>query len=111
MPENLKNLLNQDMGQVPLMLGMVVRAKNFVVDKPMITFIGMLMLASSSTGVAIYKLNVAEKTIVQFGKQIEQLTRDNTKLILEISYMRRDMDKITTNLGRHLEGHFSKIVK
>jgi hypothetical protein len=106
----LREMLNQDV-QLPFMLGMVTKVKTFVIDKPMIALITLLVVGSSSTGVFIYQLSEARATITTMGLLVEQLTRDNNRLILEVSYMRRDLDKIATSLDKHLIGHPVTIAK
>lgn len=113
MPESiqgLREILNQDV-QLPFMIGMVARVKTFVIDKPMIALISLLVLGSSSTGVFIYQLSEARATITIMVNHVENLTRDNNRLILEVSYMRRDLDKIATSLDKHLIGHPVTLVK
>ena len=100
----LRDMLSQDV-QLPFMIGMVARVKTFVIDKPMIALISLLIVGSSSTGVFIYQLSEARNAIATMGSHVEQLTRDNNRLILEVAYMRRDLDKITTSLDKHLIGH------
>ena len=113
MPDNiqaLRDMLNQDV-QMPFMIGMVARARTFIIDKPMIALISLLIVGSSSTGVFIYQLNEARSTITIMVNHVENLTRANDKLMLEVAYVRRDLDKISISLGKHLEGHQSMIIK
>ena len=106
----LKEILNQDV-QLPFMIGMVTRVRTFVIDKPMIALISLLIIGSSSTGVFIYQLSEARSTISSIMEQNAQLVRDNTKLIMEVSYLRRDIDHMTTKLEKHLIGHPVRIIK
>ena len=106
----LREMLNQDV-QLPFMVGMVTKVRTFVIDKPMIALISLLVIGSSSTGVFIYQLSEARATISSIMEQNTQIVRDNTKLILEVSYLRRDIDHMTTRLEKHLIGHQVRITK
>ena len=108
--QGLRDMLTQEV-QLPFMIGMVARVRTFVIDKPMIALISLLVLGSSSTGVFIYQLSEARVAITAMGLHIEQLTIDNNRLMMEMSYVRRDLDKISTSLGKHLEGHPVRIIK
>ncbi|MCK5602700.1 hypothetical protein KAR91_12540 [Candidatus Pacearchaeota archaeon] len=95
MPEKL--LLSQDL-DVPFIIGMVAQARAFVIDKAMITLIILLATASSTGGVAIYKLSMAEKAISTLADKVDTLTLSNNSLVAEVKYLRSEFDK-------HLLGH------
>lgn len=101
MPE--KQLLNQSI-DIPFMIGMVAQARAFVVDKAMITLIILLVTASSSFGVAIYKLTLAENAISKLVDKVDILTLSNNSLVAEVKYLRKEFDK-------HLIGHPVKIAR
>jgi hypothetical protein len=113
MPDNLqhlKEILSSDV-QAPFMFGMVTKVKTFVIDNPMIALISLLVIGSSSTGVFIYQLSEARGAITVLMAHNTQLIKDNTKLIAEVSYLRRDVDKLTIIMERHLDGHPVRIVR
>lgn len=93
----MKNLLSQDMN-IPFMIGMVAQARAFVIDKAMITLIVLLATASSTGGVAIYKLSMAENAISKLADKVDILTLSNNSLVAEVKYLRKEFDK-------HLLGH------
>ena len=97
MPENIKNILSSDI-DVPFMIGMVAQARAFVIDKAMITLIILLATASSTGGVAIYKLSMAEAAISKLAEKVDILTLSNNTLVAEVKYLRNEFDK-------HLLGH------
>lgn len=100
MPEKL--LLNQDI-HIPFMIGMVAQARAFVIDKAMIALIILLATASSTGGVAIYKLTMAEAAISKLADKVDILTLSNNTLVSEVKYLRNEFDK-------HLLGHPVRIV-
>ena len=106
MPDNiqaLRDMLNQDV-QMPFMIGMVARAKTFIIDKPMITLIVLLFTTSVTGGVAMYRLGEAEKTISRLVEKVEMLTLSNNSLVTKVEYL-------TSSFDRHQIGHPVTIVK
>jgi len=98
----MKNLLNHG-ADIPFMFGMVAQAKAFVIDKAMITLIVLLATASSTGGVAIYKLSEAESAISNLVGKVEVLTLSNNSLVTEVKYLRHEFDK-------HLAGHHVSLI-
>ena len=106
MPDNIHGLgemLNQEV-QLPFMVGMVARARTFIIDKPMITLIVLLFTTSVTGGVAMYRLGEAEKTISRLVEKVEVLTLSNNSLVTKVEYL-------TSNFGKHQTGHPVAIVK
>ncbi len=95
MPE--KFLLNQDM-HIPFMIGMVARTKDFIVDKGMVMLITSLITFSAAGGVAIHKLNQADKNIaILLSKQEDMFKIINeqnvkiAKMSVEITHLKNSM--------------------
>lgn len=117
MPENLKNLFSSDI-DIPFVIGMVARARAFVIDKAMITLILLLVTSSSSLGVAIYKLSEAEKAIYAQGQDIAKQSAHIQELILalnsvksDVIHMKDDMDKLTEGINTHMIGHPIRVTR
>ena len=108
MPDNFKHLQDID---IPFMVGMVARARAFVIDKAMMTLIVLLVTTSSSLGVAIYKLNEAEKAITTQSLHIQKLILALNTVQNDVDHMRGDLDRLTNSMAKHLDGHPIRIAR
>jgi hypothetical protein len=86
-------------------------AKQWIIDNATISLIVLLITASSSLGVAIYKLNEAEKAITLtnqamtlMAEKVVALTLANNTLVSEVKHLRKDFDK-------HINGHPVKVIR
>lgn len=93
-PDNLKEIINAPEA-MPFAMGMVTKAKVFIVDKGMVVLISALITASAAGGAAAYKLNETieyqKELMVEIKAMKETITQQSIKIAeisVEMSYMK-----------------------
>ena len=104
MPDNLNNILNQDLN-APFMVGMVAQAKAFIIDRAMIMLISALMAAAGSSSVLSYVVYQTKDDMAILRKEVAALTLTHNTVSNNVGHVMTSVAKLTASWEKHLDGH------